>query len=264
MRERPDEYFYKYGSPTIYHYAPKSDTVLVTLIILIGLNAFSWFAQKQRWQQIANRVVKDAVEGTESGKNISSESMELRNKAEIMLKEQKEAGTAVDGSGESNNENSNDKKKAKAKVKLTKKETREKENEELRPFIEELVKDIKDFGAGFHQPTWRDLLIVRMVRWPEYVLRGILWQSKYLIRRLQKLDLNEEEREVLTKRAVGPVAWEAASDEDKEEMISRELWLMENLEQWLEDQEIRQFSKGQQKRINRVRKRDGLKGTKND
>lgn len=259
MRERPDEYFNKYGSPTIYKYAPKSDTLFVVLFLLIALNGFTWFAQKQRWQQIADRVVKDAVEGLEVGKGGSTESIELRKKAETALKEQKEAAAAATAAAGENGT-----KKPKSKIKLTKKESKEKDNEELKPIIQELVKEIKDFGAGFHQPTIRDLLIVRMVKWPQYIVQGVFWQSKYLIRRLRKLELNDEEREVLTKRAVGPVAWEAASDKDREEMISRDLWVMENLESWLEDQEIRQYSKGQQKRINRVKKKEGLKGNKND
>jgi DnaJ family protein C protein 25 len=253
MRERPDEYFYKYGSPTIYEYAPKSDTVFVVLILLLAVNGFSWFAQKQRWQQIANRVVKDAVEGLEIGNGGSTESIELRKKAALKLKE-KEASSG----GAETKATDNDSKKKK-KIKLTKKELKEKENEELRPFLQELVNDITDFGAGFHQPTWRDLFIVRMVQWPGYIAKGLLWQTKYFIRRLQKLDLNEEEREVLAQRAVGPVAWEAASDKDQEEMISREVWIMENLELWLEDQEIRQYSKGQQKRITRAKKKEGWK-----
>lgn len=256
MRERPDIYFQKYGSTTIYHYAPKSDTVFVVLLLLVVFNGLLWFAQKQRWQQIADRVVKDAVEGLKATEGGSTESLLLRRKAEAMLKEQKAAaGEATDDSKKNGK---------KSKIKLTKKEMREKENEDLKPLIEELVKEIHDFGAGFHLPTWRDLLIVRMVKWPVYIVGGIVWQTKYLFRRLRKCELNEDERMVLTQRAVGPVGWEAASDEDREEMLTRDLWVMENLELWLEDQEMRQFSKGKQKKINRMKKQEGTKGTKND
>lgn len=252
LRERNDEYFRKYGSPTIFKYAPKTDTLFVVVLLVAILNAFTWFAQKQRWRQIADRIVKDASEGLEAGKGGSTESIRLRKKAEEILKEKKEAA------GETT-ENGGSKKKSKSKIKLTKKELKEKENEELKPIIQELVEEIKDFGAGFHQPTYRDLLIVRMIKWPKYIVEGLLWQSKYLIRRLRKLELNDEECMVLTKRAIGPVAWEAASDEDRTEAISRELWVMENLEQWNEDQQIRQYSKGQQKRINRVKKKEAWK-----
>mmetsp|Transcript_24503 Transcript_24503/g.30135 ORF Transcript_24503/g.30135 Transcript_24503/m.30135 type:complete len:409 (-) Transcript_24503:50-1276(-) len=255
MRERPDEYFYKYGSTAIYHYAPKSDTLFVILVLFIACNAFFWFAQKQRWQQIANRVVKDAVDDLKPTEGGSTESIKLRSDAAELLREQKEANDSSTTNGEG---------VKKSKVKLTKKEQKEKESEELKPIIMELVNEIKDFGAGFHQPTWRDLLVVKMVKWPVYIMSGTFWQLSYLLRRLRKLELNDEEREVLTKRAVGPVAWEAASDEDREEMLTRDLWDMENLEEWLEDQEIKQLSKGQQKRINRVKKREARKGNKID
>ena len=252
MRGRPDEYFFKYGS-TMYHYAPKSDTVMVIIFLLALGCGFTWFAQKQRWQQIADRVVKDATEGLKASEGGSTESIELRLKAELILKErnEKESGETESQSG-----------KKKQKMKLTKKELREKENEELRPIIAELVKDIKDFGAGFHQPTWRDILIVKMAKWPQYLLGGCFWQMKYGLRRLRKLELSDEEIRVLTERAVGPVAWETASDEDKEEMLTRELWVMENLEEWLEEMEIRQLSSGMQKRYNRMKKLEAKKGKK--
>ncbi len=259
FRERPDEYFYKYGSPTIYQYAPKSDTLFVILVLLLGLNGFAWFAQKQRWQQIANRVAKDAVEGLEIGKGGSDQSVELRKKAEALLKEKKEKeGESGSGSSSSTNAKKNG---GKSKIKLTKKEQKEKENEELRPFIEELVNEMKDFGAGFHQPTWRDLFILKMLKWPVHITQGVMWQTKYTYRRLRKMELNDEEREVLTKRAVGPIAWESASDADRKDMLSRELWNMENLEDWLEDQEIKQLSKTEQKRIQKAKKMESRKKT---
>ena len=41
----------------------KTDTVYVIIILLIAFSAFTWFAQKNRWQQIANHdAVKDAVD----------------------------------------------------------------------------------------------------------------------------------------------------------------------------------------------------------
>lgn len=253
MRDRPDEYFYKYGSTVLYHYAPKSDTLLVIIFLILLGCGFTWFAQKQRWQQIADRVVKDAVEGLRTGEGGSTESIELRAKAEAILKERKAKESEP-------STNSTDSKKS--KIKLTKKEMKERENEELRPIITELVKEINDFGAGFHQPTWRDILIIRMARWPIVLVKATCWETKYYWRRLRKIELNEDERQVLTCRAVGHVAWESASEDDKEDMKSRELWIMANLEEWLEEQ---QLSSGQQKRYNRWKKKEGSKkGSKLD
>merc|ERR1712157_550013 len=157
----------------------------------------------------------DAVEGNDGA---STESIEVRIKAEEKLKALK--GNNVDVRNGK-----------KSKMKLTKKELRDKENEELRPIIIDLVNEIKDFGAGFHQPSFpHDVLIFKMIKWPYHLIVGILWEAKYFARRISKLELNNNEREVLTKRSVGRVAWEAASEKDREEMLRKSLWVMENLE----------------------------------
>lgn len=243
LRDRSDEYFYKYGS-VMYSYKPKSDTMVVIFILLIAFSAFSWYAQKNRWQQIANRVVKDAVEGLKVGEGGSTESINLRSKAEEIMKKQK-ADFGLDTFAPVK----------KNKSKKTKKEVKHFENEQLRPIIEELVNEIQDFGAGFHQPTWRDILVVKMVKWPITIAKGLAWLAKYYSRRLIKAELNDEEKEVLTKRAVGPIAWETASAKDREEMISMKLWIMEHLEEWAELQEIKQLSTKEQKMYGRMKKK---------
>jgi len=247
MRGRPDEYFYKYGS-TLYVPAPKTDTVVVvTLLLLLGC-AFTWFAQKNRWQQIADRVIKDAVDGLKQSEGASTESLDVRMKAEEILKERKESEVG-DGAPKKN------------KLRLTKKEMKEKENEELRPIIVSLVNEIQDFGygAGFHQPTWRDTLVVKMVQWPYPAMISLLWEIQYYARRLMKRVLSDSEREVLTRRAVGLVAWKSASEEEKADMVTKDLWITSNLEEWLEYQKMGQLSTGQQKRYNRWMKKESQK-----
>lgn len=246
MRDRSDEYFYKYGS-VMYQYAPKSDTIFVVIVLLIAFSAFTWFAQKNRWQQIANRAVKDAVEGLKAGEGGSTESIELRRKAEEILSERKkELGLDMFEA----------KAPKKGKGKKTKKEMKHFENQQLKPIIEELVLEIKDFGAGFHQPTWRDILVVKMLKWPLVIGKELVWQSTYYSRRLVGKELNDAEKEILTKRAVGPVAWESASTKQREEMISMKLWIMEHLEEWSELQEIKQLSSKDQKMYERMKKKE--------
>lgn len=250
MRERPDEYFYKYGK-SVYIPAPKTDTVIVvTLLIFLGC-AFTWYAQKNRWQQVADRVIKDAVDPLKAGDGgPSRESLDVRAKAQEILRLTKEKEA----------ENDDGVAVKKSKVKLTKKEIKDKENEELRPIIVELVNEIQDFGfgAGFHQPTWRDILIVKMVQWPIPIFKGLVWETKFYVRRIMKKELNDNEREVLTCRAVGQVAWKSASDEEKKIMIDRELWITSNLEEWLEFYRFG-MSAGQQKKYARVMKKESKK-----
>ncbi len=244
LRDHSDEYFLKYGS-VVYSYAPKSDTLFVIIVLLVAFSAFTWYAQKNRWQQIANRVVKDAVEGLKAGEGGSTESIELRRKAEEVMKKRKEE-LGLDSFAPV---------VKKGKSKKTKKEVKHFENEQLRPIIEELVLEIKDFGAGFHQPTWRDILIVRMIQWPLVIGSEVMWLAKYYSRRLVGAELNDDEKEKLTKRAVGPVAWETASSNEKEEMIGMKLWIMEHLEEWAELQEIKQLSSKEQKMYGRLKKK---------
>lgn len=251
MRERPDEYYHKYGSTVLFAYAPKSDTIGVVVFLLILASIASWYMQKARWQQIADRVIEAAVEGLGPREGGSSQSIEVREKA-LAISQKKE---------EANNQEakSNGKEKKPKGPKLTKKELKDQANEALRPIIVDLVNEMKDFGAGFHQPTWRDIFIIKMLKWPVAIVTATTWQLKYLYRRAKHLPLNEEERETLTRRAVGHIAWEAATDEDREEMVTMDLWITENMEEWRELQEVRQLSAGDQKKYNRWKKKQGGK-----
>jgi DnaJ family protein C protein 25 len=130
----------------------------------------------------------------------------------------------------------------------------------LKPIIQELAYGITDFGAGFHKPTWRDLILWKVLKFPYHLAKFVTWQTGYVVRRIQKLPLNDEERTVLTERAVGHVAWEIASEEDRAEMISRELWILDNLAEYKEEQEFKKLSKGEQKYYARMMKRKGSRG----
>ena len=160
FRDRPDEYFRKYGSGVLYEYAPKSNTVFVVILLLAAASAFTYFAQKNRWQTIANHLIKAAVEDWSTVEGGSAESMEIREKALAILAEQK---GATDVDGDNHKDTSVGKKgkvgdKKRKGPKLTSKEKREKDMEELRPIVVELVNEIDDFGAGFRKPTMHDLL----------------------------------------------------------------------------------------------------------
>lgn len=88
--------------------------------------------------------------------------MEIREKALAILAEQKGGDTAVDGENGKDTSVAGKKGKVgdkkKKGPKLTSKEKREKDMEELRPIVVELVNEIDDFGAGFRKPTMHDLL----------------------------------------------------------------------------------------------------------
>lgn len=248
MRYNQEAYFQKYGASVLFKYAPKTDMLLVIIILTIAANAFSWAAQKQRWQQVANRLIQAAVEDWSSSQGGTPESKQLREQAITLMEKEDDDADAKSPQN-----------KSKKALKLSAKEKKKQEQERLRPLVTALVEEMHDFGAGFHKPSWRDLLIVKMVRWPYYIAAGTAWQTRYLFRRLKGLDLNDEERQVLTERAVGPVAWELASEDDRAEMILRELWITQNLADWKEEQEVKTWSKADQKMYAKMKKKSSIK-----
>lgn len=250
-RDRPDEYFQKYGSSVLWTYAPKSDASIIAIVLFILANVFTYYVQKNKYDKIANHLVRAAVEDWSAREGGSTESIEIREKAMAILTEKRE---------KENEERSNEKSPQKKKgPKLTGKEKREKEQEELRPICVSLVNEIDDFGAGFRKPTYKDLLIIKMIKWPGLIISAAFWWSKYAVRRMRKLELSDEEREVLTKNAVGEVAWTTASDEERASMITMELWISDNLVEWREEEEMKRagLSDNKRKQIKKMRKKMG-------
>lgn len=253
FRDRPDEYFQKYGSSVLYSYAPKSEASFIIIFFLIVGSAFTYYAQKNKWQTIANHLIKAATEDLSPREGGSTESIDIRQKALAILddkrKDEAEKAKALNGTGTGE--------KKKKGPKMTGREKREKEWDELRPICTELVNEIDDFGAGFRKPTIQDLLVLKMVKWPYYLALATLWWSKYGIRRLRNLELSDEERQVLTKNAVGEVGWVSVSDEEREKMLTLELWETDNLVEWKKEQEMKLagLSKTKMKQIKKMRKR---------
>lgn len=248
MRYNQEAYFQKHGSSVLWQYAPKSDAMMVVLMLLVIGSAISWWAQRQKWQNVADRLVAAAVEDLGPREGGTAESKALRDEAvEILAQREKD-----DTNGSTAAEDG----KKKKKQKQTATEKKQQLQEMLRPIIAELVENKHDdFGAGFHKPTWKDLLIVKAVKFPYYFVGGIIWNLKYMIRRLMKKELSDEEREILTIRAVGDIAWHSASEEEKEDMKKRDLWISQNMLDWEEDQEIKALSPSDQKRFARMKKK---------
>lgn len=256
LRYDQEAYFQKYGSSVLWSYAPKTDTTIVVIVLFLLGNIASWFMQKHRWRMVANRLIKASVEDWTPSQGGTAESKQLREEALAILAEREEQ------SGETTEtttaKSGRQKSAGKAKQKISLKEKKKLEQDALEPIITELVNDIKDFGGGFHQPTWKDLMAVGLAKLPFKIASGIIWETKYLIRRARKLELSDEEREVLTHRAVGSVAWDIASEEDREEMLKRKLWIKENLIDWKEEQEIKNLSAADQKYYNKLKKKGKL------
>jgi hypothetical protein len=99
-----------------------------------------------------------------------------------------------------------------------------------------------------------------MAKFPMNFGKAVVWEVNYWIRRLQKLDLSDDERAVLTERAVG-ITWSISSDDDQHAMIQRELWIKDNLIVWKEEQELKNLSAAEQKMYNKLKKKGKLDKT---
>jgi len=253
LRDRPDEYFYRYGSNMIWKYAPQSNVFGVVVLLLTLFSILGWYVQLNHWQQIADAIIKAAVEDLGPQNGGSSESIDIRNKAMKIWEEERDI--RMEMMSQFGNKDS----KKQKKDKTNKQARKQQQNEELRPIITKLVNEIDDFGGGYRKPEWKDLFAVRFFQFPFYATKNGLWMVNYFIRRQRGLPYTDEELEYRTLAAIGHVAWDAASEEDQEEMKKRELWIPENLEAWEEHVETRKLSAGDMKKYIRWKKKQGTK-----
>jgi len=251
MRYNQEAYFKKYGSSVVWAYSPKSNTLLVIIGLLVAGSYISWLIQKQQWQNVADKLIKATVDDLGSGKGGTPESKDLRDRALEILQEREEK-EKEDDTATTNGDTAVKKKK---KIKLTASEKRTQQADQLRPIVTELVEDIDDFGAGYHKPTWKDLLVVKAANFPVSFAKAISWNAMYAIRRIQKTPLTDNEREVLTRRAIGEIHWTSADEDKQKEMIKRDLWVGQNMLDWEEEQEMKQWSAADRKRYNRMKKK---------
>lgn len=257
LRYNQEAYFMKYGTSVLWNYAPKSDLTIVLLVLFLLGNVASWYMQKHRWQMVADRLIKAAVEDWSPSQGGTAESKKIREEALVLLTE-KDADSNTENNTVADTSSTKVAKKAQKKVKLSMKEKKQKEQEELIPIVTELVHKIDDFGAGFHKPTWKDLMVIGLIKLPYKLAIGAVWEANYYLRRVRGKELNDEERMVLTERAVGPVSWEIASEGDRESMVKRELWIKDNLMEWKEEQEIKMMSPSDQKQYMKLKKKGKL------
>jgi len=261
LRDRSDVYLRRYGSSVLYSYAAKSNTWVIIFMLCAAASALTFTAQGQKWKMVADHVVKAAVEDWNVREGGNTQSMEIREKALDILaeqeKQQAEAANNVTNGGTTTAPLKPVKKVKTSKLDL--KEKKKQSQEELRKIVISLVDEIEDFGAGFHQPTYKDTLLYKLLFLPVSLFRILAWRMQYALRRLRGLSYDDEELLFFAKQIVGDIAWESATEEEHDEWKGMELWKMSNYEQWREDQDVKKLSVGDQKKHARWKKKNGSK-----
>jgi len=67
MRYNQEAYYKKYGSNVMFTFAPKTDTLLVIIFVLLFVNGFVYFAQYNKWHKVCSRLAKAAIEDWNPG-----------------------------------------------------------------------------------------------------------------------------------------------------------------------------------------------------
>jgi DnaJ family protein C protein 25 len=185
LRYDQEAYFRKYGTSVLWSYAPKTDATFVIFLLFIVGNIVSWYMQKHRWQMIADRLIKAAVEDWSPSQGGSAESKQLREEAMALIteKEQETNGDVAavmesPSSAKTGKKASKGKQKKEKVPKVSSKDKKQQELDVLLPIVTDLVNQMTNFGGGFHQPTWRDLLVVGVARLPYKLTAGTIWMTK--------------------------------------------------------------------------------------
>jgi len=259
-RDRPDEYFAKYGSSVMWSYAPQTDAGAIVFFLFILVSVLAYFIQRNRWQTIADHLIKGAVEDLSARDGGSTESQNIRRKALEILADQNADATVAAAKAEAEKTDGMSNRQKKIAARRSKQDPKKETLEDLKKIVTELVNKIDDFGAGFHKPTWKDLFVLKLLYLPIVVVKALSWRAKFYTRRLLGKSYSPEEIQIMTHISVGEIAWEAASDEEREKMVTLELWMSDNLEEWREDQKSKLLSIGDQKKYARMKKQEKKQG----
>jgi DnaJ family protein C protein 25 len=97
---------------------------------------------------------------------------------------------------------------------------------------EELDQVVHLGGRMGRKPTFRDLLVIRMMSWPLYWVKAVYFQIRWLILfTLMRKPFGALEREYLTRKSLemNEERWNALEEEDRKDLIKRQLWINSNL-----------------------------------
>jgi len=244
FRDRHDAYIQKYGSNVLWTYAPKSDVGGVVVFLFVILSILSYAMQKNKWRNVADHVVKAAYENLGPAHGGGRESAEVREAAMAEMAE--ENNRAMEG------KSGREKKAAIRLMNATKAGSgggsgKTPQQERLHKLIVEKVNKINDFGGGYHKPTIKDLLVLKLCLLPYSISRYFYWSACLFLKQKRGLDFTAEEVLILTKRTVGIVAWDAETDLGQADMLERELWVEENMKIWKREQELSTMSRTERK-----------------
>ena len=204
--ENPSEYFSLYGSYYEIHYAPKSSVVTVLLFLVAFASAVMYVLQRSKHDQYVLKLERAAVLKLPMTGGGSPESLELRRRAEDVMRE----------------------KKKKEKF------SHSKEKDELKKTIKHLVAELV-LPWEFRKPQISQLPIVKVFAVPFAYFRNFYLYGKIEYKKFKQLPLDEAEKQIVIEKFLGgPDIWEALTADQQDELLgTSDCFIQENFTAWL-------------------------------
>ncbi|ETW00689.1 hypothetical protein H310_07248 [Aphanomyces invadans] len=204
----PDDHAYNYGMHVYHVYAPKSDYRVIGIVFILFLSLVQYYAQLHRHKQALAyfRESKDVVRKAQS---IQSSRRAQASRCDDQAKTRQRGVGGKD-----------------------KKQKKEHDRAELTAIVDELMENV-EISGGYAKPSVANLLVVRLALLPVTIAKvaqwHLTWWFKYTVR---NNPFAPDDVEYLTCKALGISPEYFHSDqfiEDRDEVLSRELWQPENM-----------------------------------
>jgi DnaJ family protein C protein 25 len=189
----PDQFFYNTARYYQAYYGPQADLRAVLVGLLLVLSGFQYLNEHLRYRQIVAMVKQTPA---------------YKNKMKALELEHSQAGT-------------NKKKGSKNKIRT---------DDQL-----EISKELELQITGAEKPSLWRLLGIRFILLPYTVGKLATWQGWWIWRYwIKKKSYTWEDAAFLTRSylAISNSVWNSMSDERREEMVERRLWIHSNLEEY--------------------------------
>lgn len=222
-------FFMRYSKPK---YMPKSDLRFVLVLTLVIISAMQYMFKHSQYQTMLSTMKKDP---------------KYQDRLRQLVTEQGAKTPAKKGGAGFRGD---------AGTTKGKKETPKAEELEKRKKVAEeiLMEEVAEMMPP--EPKFSDTIAVDVFKLPITASAAAAWFVKFS---LMRMEYGPAEQEYLTRKAVGltEIEWNACSDEEKADVLARELWVPEKLEEW-EAELVKSSSSGKsgkEKRLARAKKK---------
>lgn len=199
-------FFMRYSKPV---YMPKSDLRFVLVLTILIISAMQYLFKQSQYETTLSAMKKDP---------------RYQDRLKQLVAEQATKTAVVKKSGFRGDVGT-----TKGKKETPKAEELEKRKKEAEEALEVELASVMP-----PKPKVSDTIAVDVFKLPLTAGAALSWFVKFTVLRME---YGEDEKEYLTRKATGltEADWNASDEEEKAELIAKELWLPDNLAAWEEE-----------------------------